>query len=37
MCQKGKKAAVVEYKDDIIDGYRVLTYRDLSGNEVDDE
>ena len=28
--QKGKKAAVVEYKDEIIDGYRVLTFRDLN-------
>ncbi len=30
MYQKGKKASVVEYKDEIIDGYRVLTYRDLN-------
>lgn len=28
--QKGKKASVVEYKDEIIDGYRVLTFRDLN-------
>ena len=28
--QKGKKNTVVEYKDEIIDGYRVLTYRDLN-------
>lgn len=28
--QKGKKASVIEYKDEIIDGYRVLTYRDLN-------
>ena len=30
MYQKGKKASVVEYKDAIIDGYRVITYRDLN-------
>lgn len=30
MYQKGKKASVVEYKDEIIDGHRVLTYRDLN-------
>lgn len=28
--QKGKKGAVVEYKDEIIDGYRVITYKDLN-------
>lgn len=28
--QKGKKASVVEYKDEIIDGYRILTFRDLN-------
>ena len=30
MYQKGKKASVVEYKEEIINGYRVLTYRDLN-------
>lgn len=30
MYQRGKKASVVEYKDEIIDGYRVLTYNDLN-------
>ena len=27
--QKGRKATVLEYKDEVIDGNRVLTYRDL--------
>ena len=27
--QKGRKGTVVEYKDEVIDGSRVLTYRDL--------
>lgn len=37
MYQKGKKAAVVEYKDEIIDGYRVLTYRDLNESAAEQE
>lgn len=37
MYQKGKKASVVEYKDEIIDGYRVLTYRDLNESAVEQE
>ena len=28
--KNGKKNTVIEYKDEIIDGYRVLTYRDLN-------
>ena len=28
--QKGKKASVVEYKDEIMDGCRILTFRDLN-------
>jgi transposase len=28
--QKGRTSTVVEYKDEIIDGYRVITYRDLN-------
>ena len=28
--QKSKKATVVEYKDEVIDGHRVLTYRDVN-------
>ena len=30
MYQKGKKASVVEFKDEVIEGRRVLTYRDLN-------
>lgn len=30
MYQKGRKACVVEYKDEIIGGNRVITYRDLN-------
>lgn len=30
MFQKGRKANVVEYKDEMIDGCRVITYRDLN-------
>ena len=37
MYQKGKKAAVVEYKDEIIDGYRILTYRDLNESTAEQE
>ena len=37
MYQKGKKASVVEYKDEIIDGYRVLTYRDLNESASEQE
>ena len=37
MYQKGKKASVVEYKDEIIDGYRVLTYRDLNESTAEQE
>ena len=37
MYQKGKKASVVEYKDEIIDGYRVLTYRDLNESAAEQE
>ena len=37
MYQKGKKAAVVEYKDEIIDGYRVITYRDLNESTAEQE
>lgn len=37
MYQKGKKASVIEYKDDIIDGYRVLTYRDLNESTAEQE
>lgn len=37
MYQRGKKATVVEYKDDIIDGYRVLTYRDLNESAAEQE
>ena len=37
MYQKGKKASVVEYKDEIIDGYRVLTYRDLNESATEQE
>ena len=37
MYQKGKKAAVVEYKDEIIDGYRILTYRDLNESAAEQE
>ena len=37
MYQKGKKASVIEYKDDIIDGYRVLTYRDLNESAAEQE
>ena len=37
MYQKGKKATVVEYKDEIIDGYRVLTYRDLNESAAEQE
>ena len=35
--QKGKKASVIEYKDEIIDGYRVLTYRDLNESATEQE
>lgn len=35
--QKGKKASVVEFKDEIIDGYRVLTYRDLNESAAEQE
>jgi len=37
MYQKGKKASVVEYKDEIINGYRVLTYRDLNKSAAEQE
>lgn len=37
MYQKGKKASVVEYKDDIIDGCRVLTFRDLNESAAEQE
>ena len=37
MYQKGKKASVVEYKDEIIDGYRVLTFRDLNESAAEQE
>ena len=37
MYQKGKKASVVEYKEEIIDGYRVLTYRDLNESASEQE
>ncbi len=37
MYQKGKKSSVVEYKDDIIDGYRIHTYRDLNESAADQE
>ena len=37
MYQKGKKASVVEYKDEVIDGYRVLTYRDLNESASEQE
>ena len=30
MYQQGRKASVVEYKDEIIDGNRVITYKDLN-------
>lgn len=30
MYQQGRKASVVEYKDEMIDGNRVITYRDLN-------
>ena len=37
MYQKGKKASVIEYKDEIIDGYRVITYRDLNESAAEQE
>ena len=37
MYQRGKKASVVEYKDEMIDGCRVLTYRDLSESAAEQE
>ena len=37
MYQKGRKASVVEYKDEIIGGYRVLTYRDLNESTAEQE
>ena len=37
MYQKGKKASVIEYKDELIDGYRVLTYRDLNESAAEQE
>ena len=37
MYQKGKKASVVEFKDEIIDGYRVLTYRELNESAAEQE
>ena len=37
MYQKGRKASVVEYKDEIIDGYRVITYRDLNESAAEQE
>ena len=37
MYQKGKKASVVEYKDEVIDGFRVLTYRDLNESAAEQE
>lgn len=37
MYQKGKKASVVEYKDEIIDGIRVLTFRDLNESASEQE
>jgi hypothetical protein len=30
MYQQGRKASVIEYKDEMIDGNRVITYRDLN-------
>jgi transposase len=30
MYQRGRKASVIEYKDEMIDGNRVITYRDLN-------
>lgn len=35
--QKGKKGSAIEYKDDIINGYRVITYRDLSESALKSE
>ena len=35
--QNGKKASVIEYKDEIIDGCRVLTYRDLNESAQEQE
>lgn len=35
--QKDKKASVVEYKDEIIDVYCVLTYRDLNESAAEQE
>lgn len=37
MYQKGRKTSVIEYKDEIIDGYRVLTYRDLNESAAEQE
>ena len=37
MYQKGRKASVVEYKEEIINGYRVLTYRDLNESASEQE
>ena len=35
--QRGKKASVIEYKDEIINGYRVITYRDLNESILEQE
>lgn len=37
MYQKGKKAAVVEYKEETIEGHRILTYRDLNESAAEQE
>lgn len=37
MYQKGKKASVVEYKDEKINGVRILTYRDLNISAAEQE
>lgn len=37
MYQRGRKASVVEYKEETIDGCRVLTYRDLSESAAEQE
>lgn len=35
--KKGRKASVVEYKDEIIDGYHVITYRNLTESAAEQE
>lgn len=37
MYQIGKKASVIEHKDEIIDGYRVFTFRDLNESAAEQE